>query len=252
MKKIISNIISFVVMCLIVFIIAFISFEVSIRQKNIFKILDKYNYYEKSYQSFMNKISDYIINDEIKTDYLSYISKDFFSKDVRKAVHGSYNKKISLSRYDDFYKIIKKHTNDKTICKTYASNIDNIYINNLFPIKEMQFINNFYVETNDVLFITICLSSVALGLIFLIFLLNRNFNYFISLFSGSAFILILPLILKMFGIFKNFVYSNQHFTNVLLGIIFYDFDCLCVAFIILVALIIVILIKNKIYCKVNE
>lgn len=251
MKKVINNIISFGVMCFLSFIIVFVSYQFNIRRSIILRRLENIDYYEKTYQNINTKIENFIINDEIKKDYKTFISKEIISNDIKRIVSGMYGKNVNISRYDDFYNIIKKYSSDKDICSAYSKNINNIYVNNLFPKAEMNIITKLYLGNESFTFITICLSTLCLIFVLTLFLINRNFKYFIPSLVGSFVICVVPQLFITFGFFNNFIYTNKYYTDFLYSMLRGIANCMLVASFIILTILIIYYVKFK-HLKVNK
>lgn len=217
MKTSISHLLNFILMIILYFTILFSVYEVSISKKNIIKLLND-NYYNNSYNNIMSEIDNYIVNNEVLELYNKYLSKEMVKEDINIIINNIYQKNNQLSKYNDFYKIINSYTDDTEICDIYATNINNIYLKNIFPISELTLINKTYIGNTSSLFISIILSSIVVILSVILFLINKNFKYYkISLLSVSMLLLIPKMLVST--LFSNFQYTNQYFTHLLLKII---------------------------------
>jgi len=221
MKNSISHFLAFILMIIFTITIFFVAGEKELRVSVITSKLESTNYYHKIYGVILSKMDDYIINTEVMQLYKDYLTVEMIKNDINKQINNIFfNKPIEISRYDDFYKIINNYSKDSTISKKYAEGIDEIYINNLFPFKELSLIYKLYIPTTEVLFIFIVGLLLCLGISLLLFIINKNFKFHIISLLSSSIILILPnVFIKSFGIFDNFIYTNKYYTEALLSIV---------------------------------
>ena len=245
MKSSISNLISFVIMCIITLVLLFLSFESHLTRKYINNTLDKQDFYKEAYGNIINKIDDFIVNDDVRKSYEEYITLDMVKNDVKSTLNNIYLKKEQLSKYDEFYNIIGKYSNDEAIKKVYATNINDIYLNNLFPKTEFSLIYKLYISLDTTIFISISTMIVAIALSLALYFINRNLKFFISIFTGVCFIGIVPFIFKVFGLFKNFIYTNNYYTKFLLSIVNGTINYLFISSIIIVISLLLYKIKNN-------
>ena len=241
MKNSISNMLSFILMSILVFTIVFVVYEISIRGRILFKKIENINYYDKAYETINSKLDDFIINSDINKAYKAYISKELVKNDINYLINESYGDCKSVSRYDEFYKIIKKYTNDENVMKIYSTKIDEIYSNNLVPVKELSYINSFYKSTSSVLFTMILLMTICLIFVVLLFFINKNIEFLKSVLLGTATLCIIPFFIKLFGLFDGFLYTNSYYTDLLVGIINAFVNIL---FIISVCIFVILIIKQ--------
>jgi len=248
MKNSISHVLTFILMIIFSVIIFFVAGEKELRSSVIVNRLEKENYYYKIYGTILSKVDDYVANEEVMQLYKDYLSIDLVKNDVNKIIRNIYaNKSLNVSRYDDFYHIINEYSKDSTISKKYAEGINQIYMNNLFPTREMTLIHELYVPTTDVIFILIVALFLCLFISLLLFVLNKNSKFHIIAMLSSSIIFILPnIFIKFFGIFDNFVYTNEYFTDVLISIINNTVSNVC-----LFGLVIVILLFAYKFIKEN-
>lgn len=222
MKSRISYVLAFLLMVIIVLIVVLFFGEVSIRQKNVSRVLNKVDYYDKAYDNIINKIDDFVINEDIKNDYVAYVDKNLVKKDINAILLKSFlGEDVNVSHYDDFKGIISKYTKDDVITDKYASYINDIYVKNLFPTKIYNFVLHFYIKTTIVVYLFIILSVLFLLISLVLFILNRNIKYHILSLLSSGICLILPsCVINISGIFKDFIYTNSYFTSFLLNIVY--------------------------------
>ena len=249
MKSSITNFISFIIMSVFVCILAFISYEISIREKVLLKRMDNCDYYDRAYKNIDSKLDDFIINEDIKRSYSDYITKDLVTKDINLLISQSYEKKPSISRYNDFYKIIEKYTQDDDVKKVYSNKINDIYSSNLVPTQELSLINIFYMSTSSVIFIVISFMTLCIGLVFLLFFINKNLNFIKPILVGVSVLCVIPFVVKLLGLFNGFIYTNVYYTDFLLGII--D-GIVNVMFIISIVITFILTVKHFVDTKVNN
>lgn len=221
MKNSISHILAFILMVILTVTIFFASGEKELRASIITSKLENGNYYHKIYGTILSKVDDYIVNTEVMQLYKDYLSVDMIKKDINDTITNIYkNKDYKISRYDEFYKIINDYSKDDTISKKYAEGINKIYSNNLFPDNELNIIHKLYVSSTNVLFIIVVALLLSLGLSLLLFIINKNFKFHLISILATGIILILPnIFIKIFGIFDNFIYTNEYYTEILLSIV---------------------------------
>lgn len=217
MKASISHILSFVCMILISSLILFISVQFSIRYIFIKGNLNKINYYNDAYDTITTKIDENIVNKEIKDIYKLYIDKETIKRDIKKII---VNKNYNITHHNEFYKIIEEYVSDKEIRNIYASKVDNIYKNNLFPIYEFKTIDKLNINKYDALLYVFIMCACIVLLEFIIFAINKNLKYNkISLLS-SAILLTLPFVfIVCTNIFNKFIYTNKYYTKFLISIV---------------------------------
>jgi len=250
MKNSVSHVLSFILMCLLSFLTVFIVIQLSLNTNNILNILKKVNYYDLTHKNILEKLDELIINREVNESYKEYFSIKMVKEDVKDILTGEDN----ISHYDDLYEIISKHSSDETIREKYSNEIDSIYKKNIFPIKEYNLINKIKLESDNTLFIFLIFIILILFISSFIFILNKNFKYYkISIISTSI-LLMLPLtLIKLLNIFNNFMYTNEYYTNFILGIINNIIDTLfLIGIIILGVYLIIYLIKSKKYLNLNK
>ena len=250
MKSSISHILSFILMCLLSFLTLFIVVQISLNNNNVLGIIKKINYYDLVQENILNKIDELVINREVSDSYKEYFSIEIIKKDINNIL----NKEDIISHYDNLYEIISEYSNDDTIREKYSSEIDSIYKKNIFPIKEYNLINKIKLEGDKTLFICLIVIILILFVSSLLYIINKNFKYYkISIFSTSL-ILILPLTLvRVLKIFNNFLYTNEYYTNFILGIINNIISNLfLIGIIILILYLIIYLIKCKNRLHLNK
>lgn len=239
MKNSISHLLAFILMIILSVTIFFVLGEKELRASVITDKLEKDNYYYKIYGTILSRIDDFIVNTEVMELYKNYLSVDMIKNDINKSINNAYSEKnLKVSRYNDFYKIINNYSKDSTISKKYAEGIDKIYSNNLFPTRELSLIHKLYVPSTGVLFILIVSLLICLGLCFGLFIINNNFKFHTISLISTGILLILPnIFIKFFGIFDNFVYTNEYYTDVLISIVNDTISSSC-----LVGLVIIVLL----------
>lgn len=220
MKNSISHVLSFVLMTLLVVVTVLLIFQKELRGRYIRKTLEDINYYELAYENIITGVEDYIVNDEVREMYVDYITIDLVKSDINKILGNIYqDEDTKFSRYNDFYKIINSYNDDPNIDDKYASGINNIYVKNIFPIYEFNFIHKLHIANVNVLFVALLLLVIALFVFLALFLINKNFKYHIIGIMGYGTILLLPkIIIKVFKIFDSFLYTNPYYTKFLLAI----------------------------------
>lgn len=221
MKNSISHILSFCLMLIILISIFFTLFQIELRTSIIKKNLNKNDYYYDVYDNFLVKLEDYIINEEVLNIYKEYLNIGIIKKDVNKIVKNiTVNKNNEISRYNDFYNVMLSYCDDDIISKKYALELDKIYINNLFPTKEFKLIYKLHTTSNNLLLFDMTTALIILIISVILFIINRNFKFHIISLISSTIILILPnIFLKLFNIFENFIYTNNHYTKILISVI---------------------------------
>ncbi len=243
MKNSISHVLSFTLMILLILISTFVCIKLSFGEKRVIKNLEKSEYYEKSYSNIINEIDNYIINDEVNTSYKEYITKDLVKEDINTIITNFYLKKESkINRYDDFYNIISKYTKDSEIANIYSKDINDIYVNNLFPVSEFNLLNKLYFGSLDLLFGLIVSILILLFISVALLFINKSFKYHRYALSGySIFIILVNILIKI--IFRNFLYTNEYFTKFLVSLVSHIFSYQLIIAIILI--IIIFITKNK-------
>lgn len=243
MKNSINYILSFILMCLSSFLIMFIVIQYSLNTTNILKILKKVDYYDLARENIISKIDEVVINHEVSDAYIDYFSNDLIKYDIVKIL----NKNDNISHYDNLIGIIDKYTNDNIVKEKYTKIIDSIYINNIFPIKEYNLIDNIKLDANKTLFISLVIIISIVFLSSLLFIKNRNLKYHkISLISTSMLLLLPFIFVNILNIFQNFIYTNKYYTSFIFGIISnITKNLFIIAIIILVLYFIFNIIKTK-------
>jgi len=221
MKSSVSHFLAFTLMLTLSFVVVLFFSQKQLTQKQIIKNINTINYYENAYNNITNKVDDYIVNQEVKELYNKYITIDIIKDDVNIILNSIYsNKNVKVSRYDEFYKIINDYNDDKKIDEIYADGINEIYSQNIFPIKEFSLINKLYLDSNDSLFLIVVALGIVVLLSIALFIINRNFKYHRISILSTCVILIMPFVfLEGFGIFKDFLYTNKYYTDFILVII---------------------------------
>lgn len=240
MKNSISHLLAFILMIILSVTIFFVLGEKELRASVITDKLENDNYYYKIYGTILSKIDDYVVNTEVMELYKDYLSVAMIKDDINKSINNAYDENnLKVSRYNDFYKIINNYSKDSTISKKYAEGIDKIYSNNLFPTRELTLIHKFYVPSTEVLFILVVSLLICLGLWFILFLINNNFKFHIISLLSTSIILILPnIFIKFFGVFDNFVYTNEYYTDVLISIVNDTIASSCLVGLVIIVLLI--------------
>lgn len=216
MKSIISNVISFISMLLIIFVVSFVLIQISFRDRFLIKSLSNINYYKQAHNNIIQKLNYEIVNEEIKLEYEKYITIDMIKKDIRRII----SSKDGISRYKDFYDIIEKHTTDIEICKKYASNVNDVYTNNLFPLREYKIINKLYIKTNECIMYTSVLISIIVVFELLLLIINNSLKYNKVALLASGILFTIPfLFIWISGIFNSFIYTNKYYTKFLIGLV---------------------------------
>ena len=212
MKSSISHIISFLSMILISALLIFIVFEINIRDSIIIKKLNSINYYESAYKNIIFNIDKNIVNEEIKKEYKDLITVTLIKDDIKKIIE----RDISVSHYNTFYTIINRYSSDNEICDKYATSVDTSYINNIFPTREYKLIKKVYMNTKTLLVYIFTFISMIMILELAIYIINKNFKYNkISIISSSLLIMCPFIFMKILGIFKDFFYTNDYYTEFL-------------------------------------
>ena len=241
MKKIFSNLVAFLLMGLLIIIIIFNVFEISIKKTNNY--LNKSNYLDMVYENIEDKISEYVYNDELLDDYISFFNKKLIKEDINNLIN---NKEINHN--NSLNMIINKYTDNQDIINTYTSNIQNIYINNIFPTKEYKIISNYVYTLEDIILINFIIISIIIVIFTILYFLNNNFYYHIvSVNAISYLLIILSIIIKI--LFNKFNYINEYYTSYFKYIInFNAYTYLGTAIFIIVITVLLIKRVNK-TCK---
>lgn len=221
MKNSLSHILAFCLMILAVITFLLISFQIELRFSVIKKNLQKNDYYYEAYDNILSKSTDYIINDEVLEIYKNYLNVGIIKEDVNKTINNivSDNKEV-VSRYSDFYEMMINYCKDDVISKKYALELDKIYINNLFPTKELKSIKELYIPSTNLLLFTMALLLIFLIVAVVLFFINKNFKFHVISLLTTSILLMLPLIfIKVFNIFENFLYTNTYYTEFLISIV---------------------------------
>jgi len=186
------------------------------------------NYYNRVYDNLIEKLNDFIILEDVQELYKEYLNIDSIKEDITKITKGIYDDMdYKISRYDDFYKIIYEYSQDEEVSKKYASEINNIYINNLFPTAPFKLINKLYLKNNIQFLIILSLAFFSIFIGYSLYIFNKSYKYIIISILGMSILIILPnIFIKVFKIFNGFIYTNEYFTNVILKIIYNTFNTL--------------------------
>lgn len=223
-----KSIISFITILILTLLSIFLIYQKEIRKSNLLKSLEEINYYSKAHQNITNKIDEYLINTDLKEEYLNYYNIDLLKKDIKNKINNQ-----EISHYNELRNIASKYTNDNIIIYKYASLVEEIINNNLF--LDMTLLNKTYISSSNVLFIMMVTSLIVL---LLLIISNNNKTIVLSL----LILLILPKVFfKVTNLLTNFIYTNQYFTSFILKIIYNIINQL---FIIGILLIICISIKS--------
>ena len=245
MKSSINHVLAFILMILLIFISTFISIKIAFSSKNVIRVLENSEYYEKSYSNIHKEIDNYVINDELNDLYKKHITKDLIEKDINSIISNFYSKKESnINRYDEFYQIFIKYNKDKDMGKTYASEINDIYTKNIFPTSEFNLLNKFYFGSLDLLFVLIISTVAVLFISTILAFTSKKYKYHLYSLSGySIFIIIVNILIKI--LFRNFMYTNEYFTKFLLSIVSNIFTYqLAIAIIIILGILILKKLKK--------
>lgn len=218
MKKIISYILSFIIYISSLLILCILVFNNELSIKQTQNILDKTNYYEKAIKNINKKINIIVIEENLSKEYNNYFNKTMIKKDINELL---LNKQTQISHYEELYKIIDKYDISKETKDKYTKKIDEIYQKNIFPIKEYKIINKLYLNNTQSLYLSIILVLIIFFISTILLLINKNIYYHkISILALSISLILPKILLTLFNIFKNFVYSNTYFTNYFLKILY--------------------------------
>ena len=238
-KNSINNLLAFILMFILASIITFSIFEYNLSLKSLNNNLINLNYYESVYNTIIEKVNDFIFIEEVQELYKDYINLSIIKEDINKITKNIYDdKEYKINRYNDFYEIIYKYSNDEDISKKYANEINNIYKENLFPIIPYKIINKLYLKENIQFLIVTILIFISLLIMYTLYIFNKNYKYIIaSILGASILINAFNIFIRMFKVFDNFIYTNKSFTNIILKIIYNTFNTLSIigtSFIILI------------------
>ena len=211
MKSSISHAFAFILMITIFLFVAFISFEVSIRNKVILYNLDRINYYDKAYDNINKNIKEYVVNDNLLNDYKNYITKEMIKKDVSKLVNGE-----KVDHYLEVYNIVEKYDDNPDIDDLYAKNINKIYNNNIFPSKEFSYINKIKTKL-DIIPIALIFIAIIVTLSVVLKYMNDKKKYINISIIGSFILLAIPFIFRLF--IRRIYYGNSYYTSFIKSII---------------------------------
>ena len=175
MKNSISHILNFILTVLVVLLTVFIAFQISTSKKSIKKILENNYYYDEAHENINNKISNFIINSDILEIYRNYINQDLIKEDLEKYIESDY--KYNINHYDEFYNLVQEYIKDSSISKEYAKNINDIYVKNIFPVKEFELVNKVRFNIENTAFIAMCFLSIFIIISMFILLLNSTFKF---------------------------------------------------------------------------
>lgn len=218
MKKTLSYILSFIIYLSSLLIVSILIFNNELSIKQTKNILDKTNYYENALTNINKKIDTIVIDENLSKEYNNYFNKSMIIKDINTLLK---DKETEISHYDKLYKIIEKYDISKESKDKYTKKIDEIYQKNIFPIKEYRIINKLYLNNNQSLYLSIILVLITFFTSIVLLLINKNIYYHkISMLALSITLIMPKVLLTLFNIFKNFVYSNTYFTNYFLKILY--------------------------------
>ena len=235
MKSSIIHVLSFTLMIILTIFTLFISLESTLTKKSILNNLNKINYYDLAFNNIKEEVSNFVINKEIKNKYLEYFTINMIKSDIKNIINGK-----SVNRYIDLYNIIDSYTNDISINKRYAKEINDIYTYNLFPTREYNMINKLYL--NNKLFITISVITIIILISVILLILNKDKKFLKTSILSSSILLLCPyLVIKIFNIFDKFVYTNSYFSKFFITLI----DNFTFKLFITGLIVIILLIINK-------
>lgn len=218
MRKVISNVISFITSILLFSLLLIVS--IKFESSRFYINIDRINYYDKAYNSIVNEISNSIINEEIKNDYLNIISLDQVKYDVDNSING-----IGFNNYKMFENVIKKYSKDKTIIDKYSSLVNDIYENNVYSEKIIKFNELFNKFESKIIMISIILLIVIILFEIVLYLINKNVKYiYNNLLSFSIYGILSFLVLILINNF-----SINHVMELILMTFRYSF-ILCFTF----------------------
>ena len=206
MKRIHSNILSFLLAILITFFIIFNVVEYSIRKHTTVNYLVKSNYIKEVHTNITKELGNLIVEENLEKDVTNFFSKKTIQNDIVDIL----NKK-EINHNEKLTSIISNYTTEKNVIDNYVLNINKTYKNNLFPIKEHNIIYKLYFG-GKILFIDILVLFLINNIFAVLYFMNDNFKYHkIALFSVSFILIIVSIISKL--IFINFNYINEYFTH---------------------------------------
>lgn len=197
MKNFFGYFLSFILMVFMAILLIFNIFSFSIRKTTTFYYLNHSDYYDKVKIKIENNIKDYVFEEKLRTDYINYFDNAIIKYDIYKLLN---NKEIN--HIDNLKQITSKYTDDNQVIDNYSKNINNIYSNNLFPIKEYNFLYKFYIGIENILFINILLLTIILSTIMCLYLLKYEIFYIKSSFLSLSFLLLFLFIFMKFMLFK--------------------------------------------------
>jgi len=204
MSKIVSYLISFIVMILLFLVIIYVGFELSIRSTVVKMNLDGSNYYELAEKGIKDRIKDYVVNEDILKDYLNIINQDMIKKDIDLVIS-----KKDFDHYDEFYDVIKKYDDSKEVCELYAKNINKIYRSNIFPVMEFSILNSLKLQTDFIPFLLIFIVLLSTSIVILKCITNKRLFLDVSM-IGTGILMVLLLVLRYY--LKGLYYTNDYFT----------------------------------------
>lgn len=227
-KNSINHILSFILMITITCLLVFIIFEYNLSLRSINKNMYNMNYYNKVYDNVIEKINDFIILEDVQELYKNYLTIDLIKEDITKITKNIYiSSEYKISRYNEFYKLIYDYCEDEEVSKKYATEINDIYRENLFPAMPFKLIKKLYLKPIFQALIIFYLVIISLFIGYFLYLFNKSYKYIITSILGTSILIILPnIFIRIFKIFNGFLYTNEYFTKVILNIVYNTFNTL--------------------------
>lgn len=206
MKKLFGYFLSFTLMINLAILLIFNIFSLSISKPTLLYYLNNSNYYDKVKIEIDNKIKDYVYEEDLKKDYSQYFSKTIIKNDINKLLNNG-----NINHIENLKEIVSIYTSDKEIIDSYSSNINNIYIENLFPISTYNYLQNFSFKIDKILIIDILLLiSIILTITYLFLLKYEEFYIKNSFMSLSFFLLFIHFFTKL-------IYYKVNINNIYLS-----------------------------------
>lgn len=224
MKSILKFVCGF---CISAFLFAFITsilYYFITSKRFLLNVAKQTNYYEKATIEIKRNLEHQIINDDLKESVIVLITEDRVKTDVNRMVTSLFKNKdvrniIKNEVKIDFQSAIEKELENKNFDESSLNDlVDTLtisYVKDLFPYSEYSLLESKLIRIDNLLLISFFLLLILIIFILISFFINPTRP--IQILCRSTFcvgILIMGpfCFCHLYQLFKNFYYSNLHFS----------------------------------------
>lgn len=238
-KKVVSYILTLILIILLTSSIALVIFSTTVLNENfIINMLNKEEYYSKTYSQIMERFRDNTIQSGLEDDVLDeIISEEQIKKDVKSLVRYIYSgtklsidtENVKTKLKENIDKTIEENNkkltkNEQEAVNIYVSTIANIYDEQIALsdkyIPDVQNVVMKLKEMVDKIKVIIYIATLAVAIIVVIINREKSFKYLFITGIATGILLIIPKIIETAAIqTNNIVVFNQTLSSALINIV---------------------------------